>query len=87
MSRRPSREKLEEYRRMTPGERLDLTLKMSKQYQHCLFKGTPYQIKRRFERMRQFRDEGHRLMCEAFAREKRYSESRDKGLTSEPSES
>jgi hypothetical protein len=70
----PTPEQLEEYRRMTPGERLSLTSELTRKYQHCLFKGTPYQIARRFERMRNPKEEANRRILEALARSKRYEE-------------
>lgn len=63
-----SPETLEMYRRMTPGERLKLTLEMIRENTPFLFKGTPEQVARRFERMRQNNDERNRRMLTAIAR-------------------
>jgi len=59
-----SRETLERYRRMTPGERLALTLKLSEEKLPSLLKGTPEQIDRRFELLRRDKDERNRLILE-----------------------
>ncbi len=72
-----SREALEEYRRMTPGQRLDLTFELCRKYEHCLYKGTPYQIARRFERMRNSKDEANQRILEAFARAEQYEKNQD----------
>jgi hypothetical protein len=52
-----SREKLEEYRRMTPGERLALTFRLTDEATPYLFAGPPDQIKKRFELLRRQNDE------------------------------
>ncbi|MCG8450051.1 MAG: hypothetical protein MI725_10800 [Pirellulales bacterium] len=44
-----SREQLETYRRMTPGERIALSLKMTAEQWPALMSGTPAEIDRRFE--------------------------------------
>ena len=44
-----SPETLEEYRRMTPGQRLDLTLRMIRDATPYMGRGTPEVIARRFE--------------------------------------
>lgn len=66
-----SRETLEEYRRMTPGEWLALTLKLTEEATPYLFFGTPEQGKRRSERLRRQNDERNRRMTEGMARTKR----------------
>lgn len=66
-----SPERLEELRRMTVGERLSITLKMIKDSQHQLFKGTPYQIARRFERIRKANDERNENMLRGIAMSER----------------
>jgi len=53
---------------MTPGERLSLTLKLSKKYQYCLFRRTPQQIERRFERMRREKEERNSKILAGLAR-------------------
>ena len=51
-----SRETLEMYRRMTPGERLKLTLEAMRNSIPHLLSGSPEIVKRRFERIRQQND-------------------------------
>jgi hypothetical protein len=59
---------MEAYRRMTPGERLALTLKLSDEKFPILLSGTPEEVERRFELLRQYREEGNRRILEALAR-------------------
>lgn len=66
-----SPETLERYRRMTPGERLALTLKLTAESEPYLLYGTPEQIRRKFELMRRENDERNQRMLEAIARTKR----------------
>ena len=66
-----SRETLENYRRMTPGERLALTLKMSTEAMPHLLAGTPEQVDRKFALLRRENDERNRRMLEGIARTKR----------------
>jgi hypothetical protein len=66
-----SRETLERYRQMTPGERLALTLKLTAESEPYLFVGTPEQVKRKFELLRRQNDDRNRRMLEAIARTKR----------------
>ena len=66
-----SRETLEEYRRMTVGERLALTLKLTEESEPYLLYGTPEQVDRKFELLRRENDERNRGMLEAIARTKR----------------
>ena len=47
-----SRETLEMYRRMTPGEKLKLTLEMIRENTPRMFQGTEAEIDRRFEILR-----------------------------------
>lgn len=68
-----SRETLEEYRRMSVGERLALTLKLTEESEPYLLHGTPEQVDRKFELLRRENDERNRRMLEAFARTKRQS--------------
>ncbi len=63
-----SRETLERYRQMTPGERLALTFKLIDESEPWLFVGTPEQVKRKFELLRRENDERNRRMLEAMAR-------------------
>lgn len=66
-----SPETLERYRRMTPGERLALTLKLTAESEPYLLYGAPEQIRRKFELMRRENDERNQRMLEAIARTKR----------------
>jgi hypothetical protein len=66
-----SRETLEAYRRMTPGERLKLACEMSDAAALDLLKGPPEVVDRRFELLRRQNDERNRRMLEAIARTKR----------------
>ncbi len=59
---------LEEYRRMTPSERLQLTLRMIRETTPFLLQGTPEQVDRRFELIRRQNDERNRLMLDGLAR-------------------
>lgn len=61
-------ETLEAYRRMTPSERLQLTLNMIRDNTPYLLHGTPDQVRRKFELLRRQNDERNRLILEAFAR-------------------
>ena len=63
-----SRETLEEYRRMTPGERLKLTLEMIRENTPYLLHGPPEVVDRRFELLRRQNDERNRRMLEVIAR-------------------
>jgi hypothetical protein len=63
-----SRETLEEYRRMTPGQRLSLALRMTTENTSHLFAGSPEVVARRFELLRRQNDERTLRMCEAMAR-------------------
>jgi hypothetical protein len=63
-----SRETLEQYRRMTPGERLKLTVQMMDENIPYLFRGTPEQVDRRFELLRRQNDERNLRMLAAIAR-------------------
>lgn len=63
-----SRETLEKYRRMTFGERLQLTLKMTSEALPHMFLGTPEEVERRFELLRRQNDERNRNILEALAR-------------------
>jgi hypothetical protein len=65
-----SRETLEEYRRMTPGQRLALTLKLTQESEPYLLYGDPEQVDRKFELLRRENDERNRRMLEAIARTK-----------------
>ncbi len=68
-----SHETLEEYRRMTVGERLALTFRLTEDAEPYLFSGTPEQVKRRFELLRRQNDQRNRNMLERIARTRRAS--------------
>jgi len=68
------RETLEEYRRMTPGQRLDLTLRMIRENEPYLFQGPPEIVQRRFELLRRQNDARNRAMLKGIARSKRCDE-------------
>lgn len=68
-----SRETLEQYRRMTPSERLRLTLQMIEENLPYLLRGSPEVVDRRFELLRRQNDERNRRMLEAIARSKKPS--------------
>jgi len=63
-----SHDTLEQYRRMTPGERLALAFRLTDEATPYLFAGPPEQVKRRFELLRRQNDERNRRMLEGFAR-------------------
>lgn len=63
-----SRETLEQYRRMTNSERLQLTLEMIRESMPYLLYGTPEQVDRKFELLRRQNDERNRRMLEGIAR-------------------
>jgi hypothetical protein len=63
-----SRETLEEYRRMTPGERLALTFRLTDEATPYLFAGTPEQVRRRFELLRRQNDERNERILAGLAR-------------------
>ncbi|MFO0790211.1 MAG: hypothetical protein U0805_12230 [Pirellulales bacterium] len=66
-----SRETLESYRRMTPGERLALTLKLTEESEPYLLHGTPEQVQRKFELLQRENDERNRRMLDALVRTKK----------------
>ena len=61
-------ETLEAYRRMTPSERLKITLEMTRENTPFLLRGTPEQVARRFELLRRENDERNKNMLTAIAR-------------------
>jgi hypothetical protein len=63
-----SRETLEQYRRMTPGQRLKLTLQMIDESIPYLLRGTKEQVDRRFELLRRQNDERNLRMLTGIAR-------------------
>lgn len=72
-----SRETLEQYRRMTPGQRLAIALRLTDEATPYLFAGTPEQVSRKFELLRRQNNERNRCMLEGFARAKRKHEERN----------
>ncbi|TVS19937.1 MAG: hypothetical protein EA424_06540 [Planctomycetaceae bacterium] len=63
-----SPETLEAYRRMTPGQRLKITMEMIRENTPYLLRGSPEVVARRFERLRQENDARNRNMLTAIAR-------------------
>jgi len=63
-----SRESLEQYRRMSPSDRLRLVLDMIREETPYLLRGTPEQVDRRFELLRRQNDERNRRMLLGIAR-------------------
>jgi RecB family endonuclease NucS len=63
-----SQEKLEEYRRMTPGQRLGLALQMTEESLAYLVQGPPEVVERRFELLRRENDLRNYNMRVAMAR-------------------
>lgn len=61
-------ETLEAYRKMTPSERLKLTLEMTRENLRRLLAGSPEIVARRFEVLCQQNDERNRNMLTAIAR-------------------
>jgi hypothetical protein len=62
-----SKETLETYRRMTPGERLEQALRMTQSIP-ALFEGTPEMVDKRFEMLARENDARNRNMLAAIAR-------------------
>lgn len=65
-----SKETLDAYRRMTPGERLEIALRMTEESLGALLEGTPEQVERRFAMLRRENDERNRTMLTAIGRTK-----------------
>lgn len=65
-----SKETLDAYRRMTPGERLEIALRMTEENLDALLDGPPEIVERRFEMLRRENDERNRNMLTAIARTK-----------------
>jgi len=63
-----SRESLEAYRRMTPGQRLSLTLQAMRDAVPYLLSGSKHVVERRFELIRRENDERNRRMREGLAK-------------------
>ena len=71
-----SSETLQDYRRMSPGERLAMTLQMTAANTRYLFAGDDAAIDRRFELLRLQNHERNRRICEALVRAEHYDERR-----------
>lgn len=65
-----STETLESYRRMTPGERLRLTIRLMQGLDKALLIGTRDQVNRKFELLRRENDLRNQNMLTAIARTK-----------------
>ncbi len=65
-----SPETLENYRRMTPGQRLRLTFLLMEGIDKALLSGKPEQVDRKFELLRRENDLRNRNMLTAVARTK-----------------
>jgi hypothetical protein len=63
-----SPESLEIYRRMTPAQRMKMTLEMIEENWPALFRGPKELVDRRFELLRRENDERNRRMLTAIAR-------------------
>ncbi len=63
-----SPETLESYRRMSPAERLRLTLELSRSAWRALSEGDQEMVRRRFERLEQENDLRNRRICEGLRR-------------------
>jgi hypothetical protein len=63
-----SSESLDAYRRMSPGQRLELTLAMIRENTPFLLRGSPEVVARRFELLRRENDARNRNMLTAIAR-------------------
>jgi hypothetical protein len=59
---------LEAYRRMTPSQRLQITLQMMREASPFLLHGTPEHVARRFERLRMQNDLRNERMLRGIAR-------------------
>lgn len=66
-----SRETLESYRRMTPSQRLQLTIDLSRSAWQALSEGSPEIVDRRFLRLEQENDLRNMRICEGLRRAER----------------
>ncbi len=71
-----SPETLETYRRMTPGQRLQLTIELMEGMDQALLSGTPAQVDRKFELLERENDLRNRNMLKAIGRTRNVSGSR-----------
>lgn len=65
-----SRETMERYRRMTPGERLALAFRLTDEATPYLFAGKPQQVERKFELLRRQNNERNERILAGIARTK-----------------
>ncbi len=70
-----SRETLETYRRMTPSQRLQLTIDLSRSAWKALSEGSPEIVARRFLRLEQENDLRNMRICEGLRRAEKRMES------------
>ena len=63
-----SRETLEAYRQMTPGQRLEIALELMRPNTERMFAGTPEMVDRRFELLRRQNEDRNCRMLAAIAR-------------------
>ncbi len=68
-----SKETLEGYRRMTPGERLALTIHSMEGIDRALLSGTDQQVNRKFELLRRENELRNRNMLTAIAKSRENS--------------
>lgn len=61
-------ETLESYRRMTPGERLQLTFELLRENEPYLYRGTPEEVARRLELLRRQNDDRNARILAAIER-------------------
>jgi hypothetical protein len=66
-----SEETIDQYRRMTLGERLALAMRMTDENTSALLHGPPEVVHRRFELLRRQNEERNRNMLECIARTRR----------------
>ena len=69
-----SKETLEEYRRMTQGERLSLTFQSMNGIDRALLSGTAQQVNRKFELLRRENDLRNKNMLTAIAKSRENGE-------------
>jgi hypothetical protein len=68
-----SDETLEQYRRMTPGERLELTLEMMRDAMVAFLEARPEMVQRRFELVQRENDARNEFMLRAISGARRHS--------------
>jgi hypothetical protein len=65
---RPTPEEYERYKKMTPGERLEETFRLTAEFRRKLLKEPQEYVDAFFEAVRRDHDEGNRLILEGLAR-------------------